>query len=135
MRSLFFEDIIDTEKFSGHVWGLGDSCMPIRKVEESPYGPQDFQRTFSAESWTPFSYSFKNLIYMKYHIQPYLYRIQLFEVCSRTLFLSVKILINYVMNGENVWSSNILDILDVKITDSRCNFRVQMIKNFVVSYF
>jgi len=39
---------------------------------------------------------------MKYHIQPYLYRIQLFEVCSRTLFLSVKILINYVMNGENV---------------------------------
>lgn len=50
MRSLFFEDIIDTEKFSGHVWGLGDSCMPIRKVEESPYGPQDFQRTFSAES-------------------------------------------------------------------------------------
>ena len=59
MRSLFFEDMIDTEKFSGHVWGLGDSCMPIRKVEESPYGPQDFQRTFSAESWTlnTFSYS------------------------------------------------------------------------------
>jgi len=38
MRELFFENIIDTEKFSGRVWGLGDSCMSIRKAEESPYG-------------------------------------------------------------------------------------------------
>lgn len=51
MRALFFEDIIDTEKFSGRVWGLGDSCMSIRKVEESPYGNEIFQRTLSADSW------------------------------------------------------------------------------------
>lgn len=50
MRALFFEDIIDTEKFSGRVWGLGDSCMSIRKVEESPYGNEIFQRTLSADS-------------------------------------------------------------------------------------
>jgi len=50
MRSLFFEDIIDTEKFSGRVWGLGDSSMSVRKVEDSPYGNEIFQRTLSADS-------------------------------------------------------------------------------------
>ena len=51
MRALFFEDIIDTEKFSGRVWGLGDSgALSIRKVEESPYGNEIFQRTLSADS-------------------------------------------------------------------------------------
>ena len=47
MRALFFEDIIDTDKFSGRVWGLGEHSMSIRKAEDSPYGHENFQRSLS----------------------------------------------------------------------------------------
>jgi len=48
MRALFFEDIIDTDKFSGRIWGLGENCgISIRKAEESPYGQEIFKHTFA----------------------------------------------------------------------------------------
>lgn len=49
MRSLFFEDVVDPDKFSGKIWGLGDSCEIRKDADQAPYGPDAIQRFKSSE--------------------------------------------------------------------------------------